>query len=631
MENLLFARSELNKYLYKLCGCKDTDIALAIKKSDFLSCEEKEKPFFDAWEINVKNGKGKIIGVNERSVLFGVYRFLHFCGCRFLTPHKEFIPKRSVYDLNVEKTEIPEYRYRGTTIEGSCSVEQASAFIDYSAKNCFNQYFIQGFNAYPFFERYYIEQSNVTADGEPFDYKKSDEYCTVLENEVKKRGLVLHSVGHGFNSIALGLEEYGWNTINREPTDEEKELIAEINGKREFIADLPINTNLCYSNHVARERMAKSVVSFLKKHPETDILHFWLADGVKNHCTCEKCKKLNASDLYVKLLNKVDEELTANGIHTKIAFLIYTDLLPPPEIERIKNEDRFILMFAPISRGYAENYRAAIGKTVEEENNYKTFPKNETPLFTSIETNLVYLKKWKEAFGGESFSFEYYFMWEQYKDFSQRLIAETEAKDVATLKEIGLDGLLSCQVQRAFFPDGFCDYLLGHCLINPAVNIEEEIKDYYGALYGEYGKEIAYFMDSLKAVAAFRYNRADDEYVNVKAHEEFVRLRKTEEAAIWRISELIGSAKGKVRDNLEEFKDYLELIYAQTKLLIKKSSGEDVTEEYERTVKPLIYETETKYKNDFDGFTGDLIYGIEAKVQWTPLPEKFNDVKGEKL
>ena len=57
------------------------------------------------------------------------------------------------------------------------------------------------------------------------------------------------------------------------------------------------------------------------------------------------------------LLNEMDAAFTAHGIATKIVFIVYLDLLWPPEAERFANPDRFILLlFAPISRSYSRSY-----------------------------------------------------------------------------------------------------------------------------------------------------------------------------------------------------------------------------------------------------------------------------------
>ena len=85
-------------------------------------------------------------------------------------------------------------------------------------------------------------------------------------------------------------------------------------------------------------------------------LQFWLADDAGNQCECDGCKDTIPSDFYVQILNEVDRRMTEEKLDAKIVFLIYLDLLWVPEKERIIHEDRFVLMFAPISRTYSRTY-----------------------------------------------------------------------------------------------------------------------------------------------------------------------------------------------------------------------------------------------------------------------------------
>ena len=57
------------------------------------------------------------------------------------------------------------------------------------------------------------------------------------------------------------------------------------------------------------------------------------------------------------LLNQLDKKLTENNIDVKIVFLIYVDLMWAPEHIKFENPDRFILMFAPITRTYGKAWK----------------------------------------------------------------------------------------------------------------------------------------------------------------------------------------------------------------------------------------------------------------------------------
>ena len=58
------------------------------------------------------------------------------------------------------------------------------------------------------------------------------------------------------------------------------------------------------------------------------------------------------SDFYVILLNELDLALSAKKFDRKSGFPLYADMLWAPEHERLNNPDRFIFMFAPITRSY---------------------------------------------------------------------------------------------------------------------------------------------------------------------------------------------------------------------------------------------------------------------------------------
>ena len=98
-----FAADELKKYLQRILG-KDTSVVLE-KKENFnqavkdviwvgtsekfhsdLGLEVQNPELDDAIAIEVEGGSGIISGVNPRSVLLGVYRFLTEIGCRWVRP-----------------------------------------------------------------------------------------------------------------------------------------------------------------------------------------------------------------------------------------------------------------------------------------------------------------------------------------------------------------------------------------------------------------------------------------------------------------------------------------------------------------------------------------------------------------
>jgi len=353
-QTLNYAAAELKKYLKLMCGNIDVEV---IEKDEYDCCltdglwlglfrdfgyynkiDSKATVFDDYVIISVKNGTGIITGLNSRSVLISMYTFLKECGCRFIRPGAdgEYIPHRPIDLLNAEYEHKPSYTHRGVCIEGAVSYENVFDIIEWSPKVGFNSYFIQFREAYTFFERWYNHKNNSEKKPEGFTVEKARDIVARLENEIKKRGLIYHAVGHGWTCEPLNIPGLDWDVKYLSVPDGVEQYLALVDGKRELWDGIPLNTNLCYSNLEVQSMIVESIVEYLKIHKNIDILHFWLADGTNNQCECENCKDTRPSDFYIRMLNKLDKRLTAEGIDTKIVFLIYVDLFWPPEKEKLK-------------------------------------------------------------------------------------------------------------------------------------------------------------------------------------------------------------------------------------------------------------------------------------------------------
>lgn len=469
--------------------------------------------FDDAIIINFKYGSGMIAGVNPRSVLIAVYRFLYEVGCRWIRPGDdgEYIPTVDINNFRVYVEEKPSYRHRGICIEGAVSYENVYDIIDLLPKLGLNSYFIQFREAFTFFDRWYSHQNNPYKDKEPFSIEKAREYVDKLEKEIKKRGLIYHAVGHGWTCEPLGIPGLGWDEGDYKVPEGAEKYFAKVNGKRELWQGIPLNTNLCYSNPEVRSMIVNNIVEYLENHRNVDVLHFWLADGYDNHCECDECKKMRPSDYYVKMLNELDEKLTKRNIDTKIVFLIYVDLFWPPEVEKIINQDRFIMMFAPIMRVYTDNLAPNNGIVM-----LKPYVRNKLEHPRTIPENVAYLNAWQKVFKGDSFIFDYHFMWDHFFDPGYFGISELLYKDIVNLSKIGLNGFLSCQLQRAFFPTGLGIYILGKAQWNNKLSFDEIVDEYFKASFGEFADNCKVYLKNLSLLFDPNYLRGLKEKINEK-------------------------------------------------------------------------------------------------------------------
>lgn len=504
---IAFSASELKKYLNKAKNGIAQEITESVPSSgviqlglysDFgITPDVKDEYFDDSYKISINDGTGYIAGVNPRSVLLGVYRFLYELGYRWIRPGEdgEIIPELSekAFTVNLEST--PSYRHRGICIEGAVSYENVYDVIDWAPKLGFNSYFIQFREAYAFFERWYNHLKNPYKTPEGFSIEKSKEIVRSLEGEIKKRGLLYHAVGHGWTCEPFGIPGLSWSQCVNEVDPEIEKYLALVNGKRRIWGGVPLNTNLCYSNPEVRKIVINSIADYLTQHKDIDILHFWLADGHNNQCECENCIKHSPSDFYVLMLNELDELLTKKGIYAKVVFLLYCELLWPPEEFKINNPNRYILMFAPITRTYSVSFSTDnIPDTIPE------YKRNNISFPSSVAENLAFLYKWREGFNGDSFDFDYHFMWDHYYDPGQFETGRILNEDVKKLESVGLNGFVSCQVQRCFFPNGLGMTVLGRTLWDKSLAFEDIAEEYFRDAYGKDWDKAKEYLGRLSAM-----------------------------------------------------------------------------------------------------------------------------------
>ncbi|HCS74313.1 MAG TPA: DUF4838 domain-containing protein [Clostridiales bacterium] len=457
-----------------------------------------DEKFDDAIYIQVRSGIGIIAGINPRSVLLAVYRFLSDVGCNWVRPgiDGESIPKLGIDDLNSNVAEKPSYRHRGICIEGANSYENIRDIIDWAPKVGFNSYFFQFREAFTFFDRYYSHLNNPTKQPEPFTVEQAREYVAMAAKELEKRGMIHHAVGHGWTCEPFGIPGLEWEAQDYELSDEIKYLLAEVDGKRELWKGVALNTNLCYSNKNVRVTVTEAIADYLIEHPEVDLLHFWLADGTNNQCECENCQIAIPSDFYVMMLNELDELLTEKSIERKIVFLIYVDLLWPPQQQKIRNPDCFVMMYAPITRTYRSTF-----DTDKDIPSIPPFERNNCKFPNSVEANLSFLKAWQNQFQGDSFDFDYHYMWAHYGDPGYYNIAQILHKDLQNLENIGLNGFVSCQTQRAFFPSGLGMHVMGRTLWNRELEFVSIQEKYFRGAFGENSELVSEYLSKLSELS----------------------------------------------------------------------------------------------------------------------------------
>lgn len=468
----------------------------------------------DAYRIDVEDGVGAIGGANPRSVLFGVYRYLKELGCTWVRPGAdgEYIPKRSLENTRVHLDETASYRHRGICIEGSVSYCHVSDMIDWMPKVGLNAYFNQFNNPVTFYNRWYEHRRSTRLTGKPLSTQEIEGLRDQSVVEMKKRGLLYHTAGHGWTCEPFGIPGESWERdVHYDIPQESVECLALVNGKRELWGNVPLNTNLCYSNPRVRSTIAQAVVQRCREVPEIDYVQVWLADGKNNHCECEVCRKMRPSDWYVTLLNDIDAALTEAGLPTRVVFLLYVDLLWEPRQVKLNNPDRFTLMFAPITRTYSESMADA---AYFDEKNLPEFELNKLQFPSSVGENLAWMRRWRKQFAGDGFDFDYHFMWDHFCDPGYYAMAKTLFKDMQNLHKVGLNGMVSCQNQRVFLPTGLGMVAMAAALWDENADFDQVAREYFTAAFGADGETVQNYLRDLSDAFDPVYMRGEKTMTN---------------------------------------------------------------------------------------------------------------------
>ena len=447
---------------------------------------------------------GIIAGSNPRSVLLAVYEYLRQNGCRWLMPgvDGEYIPMQDIKP--VKYRHLASMRYRGWCNEGAEYQQCMLDAIDLAPKLGMNVFMLEFRIPTSYYNRYYNHLHNT--ENRPVERVTFDtilQWKRECESEIAKRGLQLHDIGHGFTGDPFGID----SSLRPADGDNEKAVpegsrkyLALVKGERKLRANCPNYTNFCMSNPEAQKLFVDYVVRYAEMHSNVDYLHVWLGDAMNCHCECEECQKKTPSDWYVILLNRIDKLLTEKKLDTRLVFIAYVDNLWAPIEEKIENQSRFTLLFAPISRKYTE--------PMPETFNYiptTPYVRNQLKMPTTLEASFSYLDDWKKHWKGSNVAYEYHFWRHQYYDPSGLRIAERVHEDVKVYKKNGVNGIIQDGSQRSFFPNGLAFYAYARTLFDTALCFEDIVKDYFETAYGDNWREYREYLERVAETFDFAY------------------------------------------------------------------------------------------------------------------------------
>ena len=549
------------------------------QKFDSVLPNTENRELDDAIFMDVQDFRGIITGNNIRSVLFSVYRFLREIGAIFAHPGEEgeIIPHRSLDLCSAHVCEAPSNRYRVMCIEGAVSYEHIYNMIDWLPKVGMNGYQMQFMTPMVFLNRWHKHTYNASLGVEPLTREEAYTILKKAEEDIADRSLVYHGVGHGWTAEALGIPANGWAAVDANSIPAEaRKLFALISGKRELFRGTPASTQLCYSNPKVLEIVSRTIADYCEGHPEVDYIDVWLADSSNNFCECENCAKLRPSDWYVELLNKIDELFTARDISTRIGVCAYNEVAWAPLVKRIKNPERFLICYAPITRPFTDSYDELdmndLGDEPPYELNKLDRPREMRPL-----VNL--LAGWQKTHPALEYCVFDYHLWFSPIgcDPGRFSIAKILLRDIKAFPTLGLKGLVSCQVQREGFPTNLPMAVMSQGLWNNKLDFDTICNRQLSWEFGEQWRVAREYLEVVSDLIAYWPHRLSEPDVIVD-EKRLINARKAIEH-IQKYKQMISEiAEGNFEFELQKrsWKDLLvhtEVADICARLAVEKFSG----------------------------------------------------------
>lgn len=652
-ETIQYAAEELKKYILGMSRGKinpEINYVDFITKGDYeegivlgflgelsLDTSDLEDDYIeDIIDIDVTACKGYIAGSNARSILMGVYKYCTSAGCRFLRPGPDgdFVPKSDLINHSFKYRKKADYPFRCEIIEGAVSYEHCRETVYYLPKIGMNSYMIEGIVPYSYMHKWYghIGNSKLRRKGQVTDYNMLEDYISLLEKDIKKAGLILQSLGHGWMFERFGLKR-GKDEASR-LKDEYKQYLALVKGERGICHGSSFNTNFCYSNPKAREILAETVVDYAKSHPYVDYVHLWLADATNNWCECEECRKLEPSDHYINMLNDVDAALTREGLDTRLSLIMYVETVRPPKVFKLKNPKRFFLTVAigtNTERGY---------KKLECNEELPPYELNNWQML-SAPLRFKCHEEWKKMCEGvPSAIFEYRFYMDQYCDLGHMRVSRETHRDMKALEVVDFQGCLSDKTHRMYMPTSLPMIMMGEVMFDKNLDFDARTNEYFDGAFGKDGAKCREYLEEITKLVSPANFRADvdtslglEEQGVGKAVTTIKSWRNNPEVAerAKKIPEFVDAFIPTIEDNIAYADDnarllswkylryHAEIVKMFSKILVAGAEGDiELAKEKYFELENYLSEHELEIHWAFDVFL--FLRYLRGKLQIKPIP-----------
>ena len=135
-----------------------------------------------------------------------------------------------------------------------------------------------------------------------------------------------------------------------------------------------------------------------------------------------------------------------------------------------------------------------------------------------MESNLAPLKSWQKIFKGDSFDYDYHAVGAHFADPGFADISRVMFEDMKSLKDIGINGMMSCQVQRVFFPTSLLMEAMVRTLWNRDTTFEAIVADFFPKVYGDDGIALFEYFDKISKAFDIGFIRGYKKHEDADEH-----------------------------------------------------------------------------------------------------------------
>lgn len=462
-----FAASELARYLDKITSAGfhvDTPAhvpmqAIVVGRGEVASVDPEfaQLPLGeDGYIIRRVGNRVLIAGGSDRATLYGVYAFLEKFGCRWFAPNFDFygsaggelvphLANPTVGDWDI--VERPAFKWRKLYIEEGWShtAENLKQMVDWMAK------------------------ARINVLDCPIDYQhwhrtKWDNWRAALTPELKKRGILIEVGGHGYPNF-LPQEQY----FSQHP-----DWFGMYQGKRSSDPRVVFST----ANPDAVRTFVANVKTYLKAHPEIDILDVWPPDGARWSEAPEDVALGSPSERQMILLDHLDRELKPEFPKLRLQFNAYEMFTVPP-VEH-KPDPGILVEYCPINRSFEEPLYDS------------SSPQNEE-YFHNL---ALWLNGAIDPSNLTIYSYITKYAWRSLPITIPHLIVD----EARRFHNLGIGGLATYSEPGSWATFELDHYITARALWNPQLDVDKELADYTSLRYGAAGPSVLAYLRLVEQV-----------------------------------------------------------------------------------------------------------------------------------